>query len=321
MERKTIGVPAGHRDMLFEEAAWVRRTVASMEKVYADAGYREVAPSAVEYFDLYERGHQGARQRAIRFLDADDRLIALRADFTPAVARMVAGPLSGEPLPLKLWYTGTVFRKPGNVRGAFRETVQVGAELIGDASPSADVDTVELMLRCLASAGATNISLHLNHAGVFRGILKELDLPAGAMKGLQAEIDRKDVRGLAEKLGALGVPLPLQLQIQGLSRCVGPASVLDRAHALVTNPESRAGIHALKELAGRLASQRVLLTFDLAEMDDLEYYTGFMFAAYLPAHNREVGRGGRYDSLLGEFGREAPAIGFSLSLDAMKEVA
>jgi ATP phosphoribosyltransferase regulatory subunit len=319
-ERVKIGIPVGHRDLLFDEAAWIRKTDSAMAAVFSSAGYREVIPSAVEFYALYERGHQSARQRALRFLDRDDRLVALRADFTPAVARMVAGPLAEIPLPLRVWYAGTVFRKTENLRGAFRETVQVGAELIGDGTSESDAGILGLMLRCLEAAGAGKVSLHLNHAGIFRGILRELNLQAGAVEGLQAEIDRKDVRGLAEKLTSLGIPQEMQRQVQGLARCIGPAPVLDEAYALVTNAESRSGILSLGNLARRLELENVSVTFDLAEMDDLEYYTGIMFTAFLPAQNREVCKGGRYDSLLAEFGREAPAIGFSISLDALKEV-
>lgn len=318
---RTIGVPVGHRDVLFEEAARLREIETAMARILASAGYAEVVPSAVEFFELYQRGHQSARQRAIRFLDREDRLIALRADFTPAVARMVAGPLADYPLPLRIWYAGTVFRKTESLRGAFRETVQVGAELIGDASPEGDAGLLDLMFRTLAVTGAGKISLHLNHAGIFRGILRELTLPAGAVEGLQAEIDRKDVRGLAEKLASLNIPQALQRQVQGLARCVGSVSVLDEAYALLTNAESRAGIASLRTLAHRLGSENVSVTIDLAEMDDLEYYTGIMFTAFLPAQNREVAKGGRYDSLLGEFGREAPAVGFSISIDTLKEVS
>ena len=319
--RGTIGIPVGHRDILFDEAAWIRKIDREIAGVFSLAGFREVIPSGVEFYELYERGHQSARQRALRFLDRDDRLVALRADFTPAIARIVAGPLGDSPLPLRVWYAGTVFRKAENLPGAFRETIQVGAELIGDGSPESDAGILQLMVRCLEAAGAGKVSLHLNHAGIFRGILRELNLPAGAVEGLQAEIDRKDVRGLAEKLAFLNIPQALQHQVQGLARCVGPASMLDEAYALLTNAESRAGIASLRTLAQRLGSENVSVTFDLAEMDDLEYYTGIMFTAFLPAHNREVAKGGRYDSLLGEFGREAPAVGFSISIDALKEGA
>jgi ATP phosphoribosyltransferase regulatory subunit len=274
----------------------------------------------VEFFELYERGHQSSRERAIRFLDRDDRLLALRADFTPAVARIVAGPLAEEPLPLRLWYAGTVFRKTGNLRGAFRERVQVGAECIGEAGPEADAELLALMLRSLTQLGAGRVSLHLNHAGIFRGVLRHLRLSPPAARMLRAEIDRKDVRALADRLASLGIPDELQEQVRRLSRCVGGASVLDEALRVVTNEESRSGIARLKDVAGRLASHDVSVTYDLAEMDDLEYYTGIMFTAFLPAQNREAGKGGRYDSLLREFGREAPAIGFSLTLDALREV-
>lgn len=319
MERRMIGLPGGYRDVYFAEAARRRAAEEKLAALFAASGYREVAPSAVEFYELYERGHQSARQRAIRFLDRDDRLLALRADFTPAVARLVAGPLAQEPLPLRLWYAGTVFRKTENHRGAFCETPQIGIELIGESSPAADAEALSLLLRSCDLLGAQRVSLHLNHAGIFRGILRELRLSAGAIRGLKAEIDRKDVRGLADRLASLGVPDDLQRQVRKLSALVGPAPVLDEALAILTNDESRAGVERLREVLRLLGPVAETVTFDLAEMDDLEYYTGVMCSVILPGQNRLAGKGGRYDSLLREFGREAPAIGFTLSLDTLTE--
>ena len=197
---------------------------------------------------------------------------------------------------------------------------QIGAELIGEGSASSDAELLKLMLTSLQKLDVRGVSLHLNHAGIFRGIVRELRLAPKAIRALKAEIDRKDVRGLADHLDAIGVGQKLQQQMHQLSRLIGPATVLDEALSVLTNEESRSAIGELRELASRLTPWRDLITFDLTEIDDLEYYTGVMFAVFTSRLNRELGKGGRYDTLLREFGRDLPAIGFSLSLDALVEL-
>jgi len=320
MEKQAIGLPAGFRDILFDDAAKRRNITTTLAPLLAREGYKELSPSTIEFLDLYSRGHQSVRQRAFRFLDRDDNLLALRADFTPAVARIAAGPLKDEPLPLKLWYCGSVFRKTGRERGGFTEMAQIGAELIGDGSASSDAGLLKLMLTSLQQLGIAGVSLHLNHAGIFRGIVRELRLSPKAIRALKAEIDRKDVRGLADHLDGIGVGQELQQQLHQLSRLIGPASVLDEALGVLTNEESRSAIGELRTIASQLTQWRDLITFDLSEIDDLEYYTGVMCAVFTSQLNRELGKGGRYDSLLREFGRDLPAVGFSLSLDAMVEL-
>lgn len=320
MDRQTIGLPAGFRDTLFDDAAKRRTITTRLAPYFEERGYREVSPSTIEFLDLYARGHQSARQRAYRFLDRDDNLLALRADFTPSVARIAAGPLKDEPLPLRLWYGGSVFRKTGRERGGFIEMAQIGAEMIGDGSTTSDVEILNLMLASLENLGIKGLSLHLNHAGVFRGILRELRLSPKDVRALKAEIDRKDVRALATHLDLIGIGAELQQQLHHLSRLVGPSSVLDEALRVLTNDESRSAIKQLRDIASRLDRWRDIITFDLTEIDDLEYYTGVMWAVFTSQLNRELGKGGRYDTLLREFGRDLPAIGFSLSLDALAEL-
>lgn len=319
-ERTIVGIPAGFRDILCDEAAARRRLLAALAESFAERGYREIAPSPVEYLELYSRGHQSLRERAFRFLDRDDNLLALRADFTPAVARIVAGPMAGERPPLRLWYAGSVFRKTGSQRGAFSEMSQVGAELIGESSVDADAELLALLLTHLDRLDVRDARVHLNHAGIFRGILGELHFSEKTLRILRAEIDRKDIRALVDRLSALGVRPELQGQLQQIPRFIGAVRILREAHDAVTNRESRAAIEWLMVLAERLAPWQDRLTFDLAEIDDLEYYTGVMCTVYSPSLNRELGKGGRYDTLMREFGRDLPAIGFSLSLDALLEL-
>jgi len=319
MERNVIGLPAGFRDLLFEEAETRRRVENGFAAVFSSGGYREIVPSGVEFLDVYGRGNQGVKDRTFKFLDRDDNLLALRADFTPSVARIVAGRLRAGPLPIRLWYSGSVFRKADRHRGQFHEFSQIGAELIGVNSIARDAEVLDVALTCLMGAGVEDACVHVNHAGIFRGIVAALGLDARSLEKVKSAIDRKDMRTLGTRLEQLGVAAPVRSQVNTLSRCVGDAGVLAEASASVANDESLRAIGELVSLSGLLPQWASRIVFDLTEIDELEYYTGAMFNFFSPSHTGELGRGGRYDGLLKEFGADLPAVGFSLSLDRISE--
>ena len=319
MDGNIIGLPAGYRDFMFEDAESRRRIESEFASVFSSAGFREVIPSAVEYLDLYARGNQGIRERAMRFLDRDDNLLALRADFTPAVARIVAAHIREMPRPVRLWYSGPVFRKTDRHRGQYQEFSQIGAELIGGDPPAADAEILDIALQCLSRSGFPDACVHVNHAGIFRGLVNSLGLRESELAEVRSAIDRKDMRALGVRLEELGVNGSVRAQVNTLSRTVGDSRSLAAAASSIGNEESRDAIASLESLASRLPRWRDRITFDLTEIDEMEYYTGVMFTFLSPAHSIEVGRGGRYDSLMREFGVDLPAVGFSFSMDRLGE--
>ena len=321
MDGNIVGLPAGYRDIMFEDAALRRRIENEFASVFSSAGFREIIPSAVEYLDLYSRGNQGIRERAVRFLDREDNLLALRADFTPAVARIVTAHLREMPLPVRVWYSGPVFRKTDRHSGQYREFSQIGAELIGGDPPDADCEILDAAMQCLVMSGFPDVCVHVNHAGIFRGLVNSLGLAQSELAEVRSAIDRKDMRALGTRLEELGVNGSVRAQVSALSRCVGDSRALAGVASSIDNAESADAIAGLEFLALRLPRWRDRITFDLTEIDELEYYTGVMFTFLSPAHSAEVGRGGRYDSLMREFGADLPAVGFSFSMDKLGECA
>jgi len=316
----TIGLPAGFRDLLFGDAQSRRRIEDSLARLFGEHGYGEIAPSAVEYHELYRRGNQSVEDRAVKFLDRDDNLLALRADFTPAIARIAASRLLQIPRPIRVWYAGSVFRKVDPKRGRYCEFRQVGAELLGLDSVEQDVEIIDLALSSLDALGVRDAKLHINHAGIFRSLVNDLRLDRKSLRQVKAAIDRKDARGLAARLESLGVSADIHDQLEVLASCVGGEEVLQRASEAVTNTSARYAIAGLRKLANGLTRWRDLITFDLAEIDEMEYYTGIMFTLFHPRLTTELGGGGRYDALLREFGAELPAVGFSFSVDALADL-
>jgi ATP phosphoribosyltransferase regulatory subunit len=316
MNNIPLGLPEGYRDLLFDEAQKKRKIEARLAGQLEEAGYREIAPSSVEYLELYRRGNQNNVEHAVKFLDRNDDLLSLRADFTPSIARIFARRPPPAEDPVRVWYAGSVFRR-SNVRGGrWSEFGQVGAECIGRGGGDAEI--LQLVLRLLESAGIHDAECHINHAGVFRGIVQDLSLEPEALDRVKAEIDHKNTRALAARLEALGVGEDTREQLRALSRFVGGTEVLAEARRSLRNPTSLAAVGQLETLVGRLNGNRVVV--DLTEIDEMEYYTGVMFTLFSPRLNEEIGAGGRYDTLFGEFGAAMPAIGFSLSMDALMEL-
>jgi ATP phosphoribosyltransferase regulatory subunit len=315
MPKGSIGLPTGYRDVTFDEARSRRLIEHQFSQVFDKRGYGEISPSGVEYLEIYARGRQSTKEVTFKFLDRDDNLLALRADFTPAIARVVASGVLGEEVPHRIWYCGNVFRKADVHRGRFHEFRQIGAELLGTNSIERDVEVLHVALECLAAAGIRDIYLHLNHAGIFRSIIKALPLDPEALSQVKTEIDRKDMRRVAERLHDFGVAPDVQRQVNAVCRCVGGKEELLAARKAIDNPEAASAMDELLELASRLAPRTDNIVFDLTEIDEMEYYTGVMFAFFSPIVSTELGRGGRYDTLLQEFGRSMPAVGFSFSMD------
>lgn len=323
----SIGVPSGFRDILFEEARARRDVESALAQVFTRHGYGEIIPSSIEYFETYERGDRGMQDRVYRFLNRDDVLLALRADFTLSIARIAATRFADAPPPHRVWYCGNVFRKLDPTKGNYKETTQIGAELLGVNSARSDVEVLQLALRCLDALGVKDVQLHLNHAGVFKGIVDSLELNEEALQSVRSEIDRKDMRALAAHLRDHGVSRESVSQLDLLSRSIGDEQVLTQAEKTLTAPDSLAALAELRNTANALSQWSDRITFDLTEIDEMEYYTGVFFTFFSPNLRGALGRGGRYDGMLAAFrfqrdspsavGVPMPAVGFSLSIEEL----
>ena len=314
------GLPPGFRDVLSDEAK-ARRTLEGMlAGVFEQRGYREVTPSTIEYLDLYTRGKQSITDRVYRFLDRQDNLLALRADFTPAIARIVSMRGSALALPIRVWYVGSVFRKVDPEQGRFCEITQVGAELLGTNSVPTDAEIISTAMSCLSILAIDGVQVHINHAGIFRGIVEAMDLDGRALSMVKSELDRKDTRALSARLEQLDVPGDVRAQLRALTGLIGGQELLGEAREKIHNERSRAALQELEALASSLTPWKENLCYDLTEIDEMEYYTGIMFKFFHPKLRGELGGGGRYDALLKEFGTGMPAVGFSFSMESLLEL-
>jgi len=308
--------PPGAFDLTGEAARRRRQLQRASMAVLERAGYEELIPPTLEYQDTFLRaGGPGVAERLIRFPDRDGRILALRYDFTASLARVAATTFAGTARPLRLRYSGAVYRQEPERGGRPREMLQVGAELLGQGDLAADIEIVRITIALLRAAGVRDFQINLGHVGVLAPGLASL--PDDLRAEVRRWIDRKDRGSLSRALaGASGDATTLTL----LPFVIGRRDALTRAldHA---PREAAAGLEHLLALDAALAEEeRAHVVYDLGEVRGLEYYTGMHFEVFVAGAGRAAGAGGRYDELMARFGRPMPAVGVSLDLDTIAEV-
>ncbi len=309
-------IPPGALDLTGDAVRRRRALQRAMLDALEAAGFEELIPPTFEYEEIFVRaGGPGVVERLIRFLDLDGRSLALRYDYTASVARVAATAFAGRDLPLRLCYSGKVYRQEPDRGGRPREILQAGAELFGAGDLGADLEVLRLTLALLQGAGLRDFQLNLGHVGALAPGLAAL--PDGLRADVRRWIDRKDRGSLVRALEAAPAAARSLLTLP---------FVLGRRDALVAArgaapAEARPALDHLLALDAALApAERAHVVYDLGEVRGLEYYTGIQFEVYAAGAGRAVGAGGRYDELMARFDRPMPAVGVALDLDALAEL-
>jgi ATP phosphoribosyltransferase regulatory subunit len=252
-------------------------------------------------------------------VDRDGRLVALRADFTSAIARVVATRLAGAPLPLRLCYAGKVYRQEAEGGGRRRELFQLGAELIGAPGPEADVEMLRMAIGTLKALRIRDFQINLGDIRFVRPLLAGLDPEAA--EALRTAIDLRDRAALADGARRLGAPAAVARALVELPELIGRGEVLLRARSLASGGEAEEAIERLRAVDALLTpEEREHVVYDLGEIRGLGYYTGIQFEVFVAGVGRAVGFGGRYDALLALYGADRPAVGFALETDALADL-
>lgn len=309
-------VPPGALDLTGEAARRRRTLQRDTLGVLEAAGFEELIPPTFEYEEIFLRaGGPAVRDRMIRFLDLDGRGLALRYDFTAALARVAATALADRPTPLRLCYSGKVYRQEPDHGDRSREILQVGAELLGAGGLAADLELLRLTLALVRAAGIRDFQINIGHVGVLAPALSSL--PDDLRADVRRWIDRKDRASLARALNGASSNVAA---LGELAFVVGRHDALDAARGLVGQDGVPALTHLLALDDALTEDERGHVVYDLGEVRGLEYYTGIQFEVFVAGLGRAAGAGGRYDELMGRFGRPMPAVGVSLDLDALAEL-
>lgn len=285
-------------------------------------GYELVVPPLVEYLEslLTGTGH-GLELQTFKLTDQiNGRMMGLRADMTPQVARIAAHRLANREI-LRLCYVGTVIHtRPDGFAGS-RSPMQLGAELYGHAGVDSDLEIIRLMLETLEICDLDQPLLDLGHVSIYRSLASSAGLDEQQESTLFDMLQRKALPEIADFLRQCGLDATSSRHLSLLAQLNGGEEVLDQAREAFqgADPAVFRALDELQLIASRLRATRAALQlhFDLAELRGYQYHTGLVFAAFLPGIGQEVARGGRYDDIGRVFGRARPATGFSADLKTL----
>jgi ATP phosphoribosyltransferase regulatory subunit len=320
MERRHSAsqLPKGVKIYLPDEAATKRVVEERLLGVFRRWGYREVVTPTYEYFDVLSKGTDHDLQEGMfKMVDRESgRLLALRADITPQIARIVATRMRDEPKPLRLGYVTNVFRFDEPQVGRYREFYQAGVELLGLPNPEGDAEMIAMTVEGLRALGLADFQIDVGQTGFFRGILEDLGADPETARGLRSALARKDVSALERRVADLGAPAAVTELLLALPALYGRGDVLDRAEALVKNARSEAALANLAEVYRllRLYGLADSVLLDLGEVRGFDYYSGVHFEAYVSGLGAPLVSGGRYDQMLAHFGYDCPATGFAFEV-------
>jgi len=311
-------LPRGARIYLPDEAVRKRHVERGLFDVFRRWGYREIVTPTFEYADVLATGTDLAvQENMFKLVDRETgRMLALRADITPQIARVVATRLRDEPKPLRLGYVTNVFRYDEPRVSHYREFYQAGVELIGLEKPEAEVEIVAMAIEGLRALGLGRFQLDLGHPDFFRGLLDEVKADPARQQELREALARKDVGTLERVVGEIAPPAHVGDALCALPTLFGHAAVLEQAAVHARNERSARALANLSEVYRLLTiyglADAVLL--DLGGVRGFDYYSGTYFEAYVAGFGASVAGGGRYDHMLGRFGYECPAVGFAFDV-------
>jgi ATP phosphoribosyltransferase regulatory subunit len=311
-------LPKGARIYLPDEAARKRHVESRLLEICARWGYREIVTPSFEFFDAIAQGtDQALQENMFKLVDRETgRMLALRADITPQIARVVATRLRDEPKPLRLAYVTNVFRYDEPQLAHYREFYQAGVELIGLDKPEAEVEIIAMTVEGLRALGLSRFQIDLGHPDFFRGLMEEVKADPTQEREVRAALARKDLSALERLVAELAPPAHAAEALLALPSLFGRAEVLERAAGLARNARSDRALTNVAEVYRLLGiyglADSVLL--DLGEVRGFDYYSGMYFEAYVAGFGAAVAAGGRYDHMLSRFGYDCPAVGFAFDV-------
>jgi ATP phosphoribosyltransferase regulatory subunit len=299
-------IPPGTRDVLPEEMRELRAIGGRMRLAFEEAGYGEVHTPALEYEDVLLRGDARAAGARYRSFDEQGAVLALRSDMTIPIARVVATRYADAEPPLRFSYLAHAWRATDRGVGEPREFLQAGIELIGVPGAEGEAEVVALTIAALDAAGLRRHRVGVGDGALYRSLLASFGVPEEAHLPLLETLSRRDLVGLEGQVDALGLEREHRDLLIRLPQLRGGPDIL----------RDSPGLTGLQTLHGALEQRGVAdrVIFDLGLVRELGYYTGAVFEVYDPAVGFTLGGGGRYDDLIGRFGRDLPACGLALDV-------
>ena len=321
-DMSTFKTVRGMRDFLPEEAKMVKYIEGKARKTAELYGYKEIITPVVESYKLLAaKAGEEVRLRMYAFKDLGGRMVALRPELTPSVARLVATTLKNEPRPFRLFCMGSLYRYDEPQQGRYREFWQSNFELMGSNKPEADAEIIMLTNGLMEAVGLKNCVFKVGHVGVLRGILSQEKVDEKTENAVMQLMDKKQYDEALKLVKDAGASEKCVATVRKLTELKGGKvfRIIEKMKEYVESYEKAVdAAENLQEILKLVLESgcEIDMTMDAGFSRGLEYYTGMIFEVYVPELDIALGGGGRYDRLIELFGGEStPAVGVAHGLD------
>ena len=317
-------LPEGVDEILPPRAMLLEQMCRKLIDLFSSWGYEFVIPPMMEYLEsLLTATGEDLDLQTYKITDQlSGRLMGIRADITPQVARIDAHLLKRN-IPTRLCYLGSVLHSRTNNSGDSRSPLQLGAELFGHEGVSSDIEIVKLMLATLDAVRISNICLDVGHIGIFRSLISKSQLNSMQESEVFEIVKRKAKDELKIFYKKLKINDDSSKAMLDLIDLHGDVGILDDAiHAFdKLSPDIRKYVNEVKTLTDSIIDKfDVSINIDLSELRGYNYHTGMIYTAFVPNEGKGIAFGGRYDDIGSAFGKARPATGFSTDVKQLLEL-
>lgn len=315
-----LHTPEGVRDIYGDECRRKFHVEGMLQKVFKKYGFRHIQTPMFEFFDIFnkERGTVPSKDM-YKFFDRENNTLVLRPDITPSIARCAAKYFKEEEFPIRLCYLGNTFINNSSYQGKLKEVTQIGGELINDDTSDADAEMIALVIECLLETGLKDFQIDAGHADFLAGLFEEAELDGEEAEQLQSLIASKNIFGVEEFVSSKNISTDLKELFLKLPDLFGTMDVISYAQTKAGNERSQKALERMEKVYHILEvyGYNKYISFDLGMVSKYAYYTGMIFYAYTYGTGEAVASGGRYNHLVEQFGKKAPAIGLAILVDPL----
>ncbi|PEB52717.1 ATP phosphoribosyltransferase regulatory subunit [Bacillus pseudomycoides] len=310
--------PNGTRDYVFEECTLIEEAEQKLRRTFLERGYEEIRTPTIEFYDVFSFQNRPIdEEKMYKFFDQQGRIIVLRPDMTIPLARVMG--MHGGDSPVKVTYSGNVFRANESLSGKYNEIIQTGIEIIGIDNIRAEIECVVSVIQALQGVGVHSFTIELGQVQLYKCIVKKLSLKEEEEMLLRTYIESKNYAALSSFLQDKNLDRSDETVrlLERLPRLFGKLEVIEEAEKLASNDEMRQAIARVKEIYQTIEKLGYgsYISIDLGMIQHLHYYTGVIFKGYIYEVGEEIVSGGRYDELIGNFGESRPAVGLAIQVN------
>ena len=316
-----LHTPEGVRDIYSDECERKHILEDKLHQILKSYGFHPIQTPTFEFFDIFGKEIGTTPSKDLyKFFDREGNTLVLRPDITPSIARCASKYFMEDEIPIRFCYTGNTFINNSSYQGLLKETTQSGAELIGDGSVGADAEMIALTIQLLLGAGLKEFQISVGHVDFLKGLFEAADLGEETEMQIRELLLNRNFYGVEDMIIHCGLNEDLNY-LFGLLKDVmlTREKIIEAKERAADYPKIYSSLERLEQLEDLLRAYGVeqYVSYEMAMVSRLNYYTGVIFSGYTFGSGEAVVKGGRYDHLLQSFGKSAPAIGFAIVIDQL----